>query len=295
MDIAQLAAQADECINKSAGKGAELASPLPGLVLLRHPRPTPLSATLYEPVVCLILQGEKETAAGETRLRFGPGESLVVSHVLPVVSRITQASPASPYLALVLSLDVALLRSLYDEVGPAAVETPRAQAMDVHPADPRLVDALSRYLALADDALEQRVVGPLLLRELHFRLLVAPHGGMLRRLLRHDSHASGIERALARLRRDFREPIAVPALAQAVGMSPSSFHKHFKAVTSTTPLQYQKELRLLEARRLLSVEGRSVSSAAFEVGYESANQFSREYARKFGVAPRTDLGAARAA
>jgi AraC-like DNA-binding protein len=133
---------------------------------------------------------------------------------------------------------------------------------------------------------------PLIRKELHFRLLLAPHGAMLRQLVSHDSHASCIARAIERIRESFRAPLAVPELAQAAGMSPSSFHKHFKTITETTPLQYQKDLRLLEARRLLQEGHHSVSETAFEVGYESPTQFSREYARKFGASPRNDIARA---
>ncbi|MDC0714163.1 AraC family transcriptional regulator [Stigmatella sp. ncwal1] len=127
------------------------------------------------------------------------------------------------------------------------------------------------------------------MKEIHYRLLIAPFGGMLRSLIRNDSHASAIARAIAHIRRDFRSSIAIPELARRVGMSTSSFHKHFRTVTSSTPLQYQKDLRLLAARRLLMTAEASVSDAAYEVGYQSPNQFSREYARKFGVQPRKDL------
>ncbi len=266
-------------------------TPLPHLVLLRHEQPTEMHAMIYEPVVCLILQGYKETVLGETTLQLGPGESMVVSHDLPVVSRITGAQRNTPYLAMVLMLDVPLLRSLYEQVGEAVVERPTTRAMAVHKTDPRLLDCFARYLALVHDPVEQRVMEPLIRKEIHFRLLMAPHGGMLRKLLRYDSHASKIARAIARIRRDFRTPIAIPALARDFGMSSSSFHKHFKDITATTPLQYQKEMRLLEARRLLFEGDQSVSSVAYEVGYESPTQFSREYSRKFGRPPGSDLRA----
>jgi len=270
---------------KEAGS-QELASPLPRLTLLRHPHPTELSASLYEPVVCLILQGAKETRLGNTGIEVGPGQSLVVSHDLPVVSRITRARPDEPYLALIVSLDLVLLRSLQGKVGDSRAGAAPPQSLAAHDTDPALVDCLSRYLAIAGDDVETRVLGPLLLEELHFRLLMAPHGGMLRELVRHDSHASAVMRAIARIRRDFRSSLKVPELAREVGMSPSSFHKHFREITSTTPLRYQKELRLLEAQRLLSTGTQSVSDVAYDVGYESPNQFSREYSRKFGTSPR---------
>ena len=221
-------------------------------------------------------------------MSFGPGECLLVSHDLPVCSRVTTA----PYLALVLEVDVATIRKLYDEVAESALDSERARAAVTHRADPGLLDALRRYLALADSPADAKVLGPLISKEIHYRLLVAPFGGMLRRLIRHDSNASAIARAIGHIRGDIRSPIAIPDLARRVGMSASSFHKHFKTITSTTPLQYQKELRLLEARRLLKTGGASVTTVAYEVGYESTSQFSREYARKFGVPPSQDMASA---
>jgi AraC-like DNA-binding protein len=209
-----------------------------------------------------------------------------VSHDLAVSSRVTKA----PYLAMVLAVDAASIRKLYDEVTDSVRDTARARSAMTHRADPGLLDALRRYLALADSPADARVLGPLVLKEIHYRLLVAPFGGMLRSLIRHDSPASAIARAIGHLRSDIRSPIAIPDLARRVGMSASSFHTHFKEITSTTPLQYQKELRLLEARRLLK-GGASVSTTAFEVGYQSPSQFSREYARKFGLAPSQDVPA----
>jgi AraC-like DNA-binding protein len=208
-----------------------------------------------------------------------------VSHDLPVRSRIVKA----PYLSLVFDLDVGTIRKLYDELAETALDSERSRAAETHRADPDLLDALRRYLALADTPAKARVLGPLISKEIHYRVLTAPFGGMLRSLIRHDSNASAIARAIGQIRSDLRSPIAVPHLARQVGMSASSFHKNFKLITATTPLQYQKELRLLEARRLLKTGGASVTAAAFEVGYESSSQFSREYARKFGVPPSRDL------
>lgn len=255
-----------------------------GLVLLRQDSPSALEVSLYEPVLCLILQGRKQVSIGEQTLSFGPGECLLVSHELPVRSRITKA----PYLALVLEVNVATIRKLYDEVAESALDSEHARAAETHRADPGLLDALHRYLALADAPADAKVLGPLIAKELHYRLLTASFGGMLRSLIRHDSDASAIARAIGHIRGDIRSPIAIPELARRVGMSVSSFHKHFKTITSTTPLQYQKELRLLEARRLLRAGGASVTTAAFDVGYESPSQFSREYARKFGRPPSQD-------
>jgi AraC-like DNA-binding protein len=259
---------------------------LPGLILRRQATPSSFEAYLYEPVLCLILQGRKQVSLGEQTLSFGPGECLLVSHDVPLRSRITRA----PYLALVFEVEVATVRKLYDEVATLPVDGERARTAETHPADPGLVDALHRYLALAGSPADAAVLGPLTSKEIHYRLLMSPFGGMLRSLIRHDSHASAIARAIAHIRRDIRAKLAIPELARQVGMSASSFHGHFRAVTSTTPLQYQKELRLLEARRLLK-GGVSVTTAAYDVGYESPSQFSREYARKFGVPPSEQLQA----
>jgi len=269
----------------AANSGRQAPKPMDGLVVFSQGAPSALDISLYEPVLCLILQGRKQVGIGEQMLSFGPGECLLVSHHLPVRSRITRA----PYLALVLQVDVTLIRKLYDEVAETALDADGSRAAETHPADPGLVDALGRYLALADSPADAKVLGPLIFKEIHYRLLTAPFGGMLRSLIRHESDASAIARAIVHIRRDIRSPIAIPELARRVGMSASSFHKHFKTITSTTPLQYQKELRLLEARRLLQAGGASVTTAAFDVGYESASQFSREYARKFGVPPSRDL------
>ena len=200
-------------------------------------------------------------------------------------TRITKA----PYLSLLFVVDVANIRKLYDEVADSALDGVTPRAAVTARAAPGLVDALHRYLTLADSPADARVLAPLVSKEIHYRLLTAPFGAMLRSLLRHDSTASAITRAIAHLRADVRSPVAIPELARRVGMSASAFHKHFKTITSTTPLQYQKDLRLLEAQRLLKTGGTSVTTVAYDVGYESPSQFSREYARKFGVAPSRDV------
>jgi AraC-like DNA-binding protein len=261
--------------------------PMGGLRLLQQHKASSSEPALYEPVLCLILQGRKQVSIGDRTLSFGPGECLLVSHDLPVRSSITKA----PYLALVFDVDIAAVRKLYDEVPESALDGTRARAAETHRASPGLLDALRRYLALADSPADAKVLGPLISREIHYRLLMAPFGGMLRLLIRHDSNASAIARAIGHIRGDIRSPIKIPDLARRVGMSASSFYQHFKRTTSTTPLQYQKALRLLEARRLLRTGGAPVTTAAFEVGYESSSQFSREYARKFGVPPSRDLQA----
>lgn len=288
MHLEQLVEQALRHVSSSScGRRAPLVEPLAGIQLLQQHSVSSPDPGFYEPVLCLILQGRKQVAFGDRTLSFGPGECLLVTHELPVRSRITKA----PYLALVFEVDIAAVRTLYEVITGPALDR-HARAAETHRASPALLDALRRYLALAEAPADAKVLGALISREIHYRLLVAPFGGMLRLLVRHDSNASAIARAIGHIRADIRSPIRVPDLARRVGMSASSFHQHFRRTTSTTPLQYQKEVRLLEARRLLRAGEASVTTAAFEVGYQSASQFSREYARKFGVAPSHDLQSA---
>lgn len=292
MNVEQLAALALGWLARGDNERSN-ARPLSDVLVLQSASPTPLAATLYEPVACLILQGAKDVLLGEATFRLRRGDVLVVSHDVPVNSRITTARPGEPYLAVILALDTHLLRSLYDEVGRAArdarAEDDGAPALAATAADPQLIDAVARYLALAEDDVAAMALAAAVRREIHFRLLMAPNGSMLRSLLRHDSHASLVATAISHIREGYRETIAVPELARAVGMSPSALHKHFRAVTSTTPLQFQKDLRLLEARRLLMAGQHTVSDVAYEVGYESPSQFSREYTRKYGAPPSSEL------
>ena len=262
-----------------------IVSPLPGLRLLGHPVRTAFEATLYEPVVCVILRGRKQTTFGEHSFDVGGGDCVLVSHDVPVVSRIVEA----PYLALLLDVKLDTLRGLYEELGPASLDKTDAKALEVHATPPELLDALARYMAIADSAPDTKVLGPMLVKEIHYRLLTAPFGGMLRSLIRYDSAASAVANAITQIRRRYRESLVVADLARDVGMSVSAFHRQFRAVTAASPLQYQKELRLLEARRMLKMGTASVSTVAYEVGYESPNQFSREYSRKFGRPPKHDL------
>lgn len=285
MPVSELIRQVDRYFDHKSMDINQMVSPVDGLLLLRYVKPTELEATLYEPVVCLILQGRKMTALGAHSLEFGAGVSLIVSHDLPVVARVTEASESEPYLAMIFQLDLGTIRSLYAEIDGIDPEEDPVSSLQVHPTEEAILGALARYLALAETPLERKILGPAYQREISFRLLMAPHGSMLRRLLRLDSHASKIARAIAWIRLHYKESVVVPELAKHAGMSVSSFHQHFKEITGSSPLQYQKTLRLLEAQRLLTVGEQSVAETALEVGYESPTQFSREYARMFGVPP----------
>jgi AraC-like DNA-binding protein len=262
---------------------------LPGLTLVRTLAPTALEHALARPLLCLVLQGCKEVSIGTTQHRFAAGDSMLVSSNLPTLSRVVSASNAAPYLALALDLDVSLVTEL-TLLNSASPATPaeRSQAEDeLKDAARRLVQALSRphTLAALKDAL---------LREIHHWLLVGPHGDNVRQLGLPDSHVRRIAGAVALIRSEYTQTLSVARLAAAAGMSRSAFHQHFRSATTLSPLQFQKQLRLIEARRLLHAGGLTASRAAFDVGYESISQFSREYARLFGLPPgRHRLAAAR--
>ncbi|MEL6349867.1 MAG: AraC family transcriptional regulator [Myxococcota bacterium] len=259
-----------------------------GLSVGKRTHPHTFEALIYEPLVCLILQGSKHTIIGNQDVHVCAGECIIVSHPLPVVARVAEASPERPFLSMVVHLDLSELRSLYDTIGEGLLGPHPGQAFSAAAVQPETLDVFARYAALADDPDDARVLAPLVRRELHYRLLKADSGGMLRQLLRRDSHASSIAQAIQALRQNYRHRLEMAELAHAVGMSASSFYRHFKDVTATTPLQYQKDLRLTEARRLLRDGEHTVSAAAYAVGYESPSQFSREYSRKFGASPRSD-------
>ncbi len=274
------------------GEGCETG--VEGLYAIANVQTTECSATFYEPIMCLVLQGTKEAYVSNRVVRYGAGDTLIVSHAVPVDAAVIQASPDAPYAALALLLDMALVRSLCDEIGDMGETETVAHSVDAAASDAALIDAVGRLFQLSKNPVEATALAPLVLKEIHFRLLRAKQGGMLRQLLQQESNASRISKTIATLRSNFRSNIAVAELAMDCGMSLSSFHEHFKSVTATTPLQYQKELRLLEARKLLSSGGVSVAAAAYEVGYESPTQFSREFSRKFGLSPSDQRSEARA-
>ena len=265
---------------------------LPSAHIFQRTEITVFEAIVYNPVICLILQGQKEMSVGQQFIKLDEGDVLLVSHDLPVASKIIQASPKRPYQALIFSLDLGILRGLYEQVGEALSGKDHATSLSASKADPTWTEPMVRYLELMNAPLDAQVLGPMILKEIHYRLLLSPIGGMLRNLLSVDSHASRIARSIQLIRARFRETLGVGELAQAAGMSQSSFHEHFKSVTGTTPLQYQKDLRMIEARTILERGVPSVSFAGFEVGYESATQFSRDYSRKFGCSPKHHLARA---
>lgn len=267
------------------------ATPILGLATVRATAPSDLIADISRPLVCLVLQGSKHVAQGNQGFAFSAGESLLITADVPTVSQITRATPAAPYLSLVLELDPAVISGLVAEMS-AAEEVDHAPVR-IDPTDAEVADAALRLMRLLERPASLPVLGAQLVREMHYWLLAGRHGSAIRRLGWPESHVHRVARAVAVLRTEFRQRLPVERLAAAAGMSTSSFHEHFRAVTSLSPLQFQKQLRLIEARRLMLWEGMSASSAAFEVGYESVPQFTREYGRMFGAPPVRDIEAAR--
>ena len=265
---------------------------VPGFGIVRSRAPTPRMLMTYRPVVCLVLQGAKRSAVGGRVLDFAAGETLIVGLGLPAESRIVSASADAPYVALALDLDPVLLGELAAEVDDGAGEV-NAPVAVTQPGDAEIRTALARLFDLIERPAAIPVLAPLITREIHYWLLTSRHGAMLRGLVSGDSHAARIARVVELIRREFDQPLLVADLARFAAMSPSSFHQHFRAITGFSPVQFQKRLRLIEARRLMLAEGASVASAAFGVGYESPTQFSRDYARLFGAPPRREVAAAR--
>ena len=264
---------------------------IPGLMIVRATAPSDIAHAIARPLICLVVQGTKHVAMGARSFDFGAGDSLLITADVPIVSQITRASRAAPYLSLVLELDPAVIAELVGEMKAAPVAD--AAPVRVDPTDAEVADAALRLMHLLDRPASRPVLQAQLIREMHYWLLAGRHGAAIRRLGWPDGHAQRIARAVNLLRAEFARPLTVERLAGEAGMSVSSFHQHFRAVTSLSPLQFQKQLRLIEARRLMAAEGASASSAAFAVGYESVPQFTREYGRLFGLPPVRDMKAAR--
>lgn len=263
---------------------------IPNLVTVWSERPSDLVHAVMQPLVCLLVQGAKDVTMGTQTFSFSAGDSLLITADVPVVSQITRASRAAPYFSLVLLLDLSMIAELTAQMdGVATADDARLR---VEPTDREVADAGLRLLNLLDRPAALPVLKDQLVREMHYWLLAGRLGPAIRRLGWPDGHAQRIARAVAVLRTEFASPIKVERLAEVAGMSPSSFHHHFRAVTSLSPLQFQKHLRLIEARRQMLTDGASPSRVAFAVGYESVPQFTREYGRLFGLSPLRDRKAA---
>ncbi|CDG84289.1 AraC family transcriptional regulator [Janthinobacterium agaricidamnosum] len=246
-----------------------------------------------EPVFALVAQGAKRTMLGDRVYDYGAGQYLVVSVDLPISGSITRASPAEPFLAVGLTLKPAIIASLLLEM-PAGAPRSGLSGLHVSSATPDVLDALLRLLRLADHPADIAVLAPLIEREIHWRLLSGEQGAALRQIGMADSRLSHIGRAISWICTHYAQALRSEDLARLASMSVSSFHRHFRAVTAMSPLQYQKQIRLQQARVQLMREAADVAAVGYSVGYDSPSQFSREYSRLFGAPPGRDVAQLRA-
>lgn len=261
---------------------------IPRVAMVQGKIPEHELSAVYDPMVNLILRGSKSMSIGDQTLHYCPANYFVMSVDLPAVGTVWPAETGEPYLAVALTLRPAIVASLIDDLPKVALAPPAEAGFSVTAVTPELMDAWVRMLRLMERPDDIPALAPVYEREILYRVLQGPQGAMLRDIATPDSAIARVTSAIQWIRRDFAEPLRVEALAQKAAMSVSAFHRHFKAVTALSPLQYQKRVRLLQARTLLVVGGKSVTTAAFEVGYESPTQFSREYARAFGLPPGRD-------
>ncbi len=277
-------------IEKWTGEKHSAETPIPGLVLHQWPTPTEPTSYMFTPHLCLIAQGVKRILLGEEAYVYDAHSFVVSSVELPVISQVLEASPEKPYLGLTLELDLKEISRLmlHGEL-PSDASGPTGRGIGVGKLPPSLLNAVERLLELLDSPAEIPLFLPLIRQEIYYRLLMNDHGDRLRQMVRAESRSWQIARAIDWLKANFDQPLSINELARYAGMSPSGFHQHFRALTAISPLQFQKRIRLNEARRLMLLESMDAGTASFRVGYESPTQFNREYKRMFGNPPRADI------
>ncbi len=262
---------------------------IPRLNLIRGSRPTGLRYALHEPALCIVARGKKRMLLGEKAFLYGPERYLLVSVDLPVVAQVLEADPQDPYLCFRLDLDAAMLGDLLMDAGLDAANGNRSTpGLALSPADPGLLDATVRLLRLLDTPRDISILAPLAEREILYRLLTGEQAQTVRRIALGDGRMGQVSQAIGWIKDHYRESFSIGKVASEARMSRSALHEHFRAVTNMSPLQYQKRLRLQEARRLILGSSLDAAEAGFSVGYGSPSQFSREYARLFGAPPLRD-------
>lgn len=260
------------------------------LALYRVSTPTGAIPTVYEPSLCIIAQGQKRLLLGDESYCYDSAQYLLVSVDLPIIGQITEATPANPYLSICLNLDASLMAEMMVASDrTATVRGNPGRALTVSHTGTELLESVVRLLRLLERPGDIRVLAPLVQREIIYHLLIGEQGDRLCQIATGNSQAQRIARAIQWLKSNYNQPFHIEEVARAAYMSPSGLHHHFKTVTAMSPLQYQKHLRLHEARRLMLNEGVDATSAGYQVGYESPSQFSREYRRLFGAPPVRDI------
>ena len=279
----------DRAMHAAPGGDLDLATGLPWLYLIRRAAPTPVGRGILSPSVCLLVQGEKEMLVGQQVLRYGPGCYVQAGVALPVSGQVTRADAAAPYYGIRIDVDPKEVAAFILEMRlqlPMNGDDP--PAVTVERADEAMLDVFVRLLRLLEWPADLPVLGRLLKQELIYRLVTAPGGATLGRCAVGGQRERAVGEAIQWIRTHYNEPLSIDALARTVHRSPSVLHRRFKAATVMSPLQYQKQVRLLEARKLLMSGNAEAASVAYEVGYESPSQFSREYRRLFGAPPLKD-------
>jgi AraC-like DNA-binding protein len=264
--------------------------PFPGFFLGRSSKPMESVHSLYQPAFCFVVQGGKRVLLGEEVFWYDPGHYLIFTVDLPVVFQVEEASKERPYFGCRLNLDPSLVASIMMESGIEIKKGDASvKAINVSSVDADLLDAVVRLIRLLDTPDERKVLAPLIIREIVYRLLAGGQGARLSHLLAAGGDTHRISKAIGHLREHFDEQLKIENIARELGMSVSGFHHHFKSVTAMSPLQFQKQIRLQEARRLMLGEDLDAASAGFRVGYEDPSYFSREYKRLFGAPPQRDI------
>ncbi len=293
--VAEQQAELASLIERYTGRDGVHPTAIPCLFLYRSSTPSDPLCNVQEPAFGIIAQGSKQVTLGDDVYVYGRAHYIVVSVDLPVMGQVIEASPAAPYLGVRIDLDIKQLGTLIVEAGlRGAAGQQTGRGLFVNRIGPPLLGAALRLMRLLESPQDIPVLAPLILREIHYRLLLGDEGGRLRQMVLADSQSQRIVKAIAWLKRNYARPLRIEAIARELHMSPSSLHHHFKAVTAMSPLQYQKQLRLQEARRLMLSEMVDAATAGHRVGYESPSQFSREYSRLFGEPPVRDLARLRA-
>jgi AraC-like DNA-binding protein len=285
-----LIATLNQYLDSNGGYDGVLVTPIEGLFLMRSTCERLPHHVMYKPALCITVQGAKQVLFGDKLFDYGEMQALVVGVEQPGVGRVTRASLREPYLGIVLQLDLGILREVTAQLSPPPKPNGNTRmgvfAMEV---DGPLADCIGRMIHMLETPQAAPILYPAIMRELSYWLLTGESAGEICKLASPNGRTQRIAEAICLLRDDIARPIRIEELADTAQMSPSSFHQHFKLLTSLTPIQYQKQMRLLEARRLMVEDGANVTGAAYRVGYESVSQFSREYARMFGTPPKRDI------
>lgn len=277
-------------IDRWTGNANQYDTPISGLRFSRWTTPTPPTSYTHNPSICLIAQGRKRVLLGEESFIYDANHFLISSVDLPIIANIIEASEEQPYLGLIVELDLTEISQLIVDSELAFTQSKEAQkGIAVGELSESLLDAFVRLAELLDEGQNIKILAPIIKREIFYRLLMSEQGTRLHQIVTAGSHSHQIAKAIDWLKNNFVKPLSVGDLASYTGMSKSSFYTHFRSMTSMTPLQFQKKLRLSEARRLMLTENLDAMAATFKVGYESPSQFSREYSRLFGAPPSKDI------